>query len=538
MWARMKKEISRRVQIICVGLALLIALVSAPAPADERFFRWIAPPKLREEIPFHPVQFDEGGKILPWTDSDRLIRLAMGFIENCPTDPGTGFPWYMQYCDFRWRKMEPEIWPHNPAGLYGMMVETLIRYYPYTGEKKWIELTRRPLDHLIAESTPAGYRWPRVPYASADNSGHYRGGSHEGRDGIEPDKVGQAGVGYLRFYQVTGEKKYLEEAKHCAGVLAEKARPGDARRSPWPFRVNARTGKILEQYTSDALWPIVLFDELQRLGLATPRQAEARAMAWDWLMRYPMRNNRWKGYFEDVIRDPADLNRDQYTPGEVARYLMRRPDLDPDWREHVPALLAWIKKTLGDDRPKWKGATAIREQRFCMQVASSHTARYASLNAMWFAAGGGESYREEALRAFALASYLAREDGIVVFSIADQDVWFSDGYFDYVPHFLDGMAALPELAPAGEDHLLHSSSIITDVSYAPGKISYAAFDPSGSETLRLAFAPASVLADGRPLRAKSESDPGPGFCFDSKLNALRIDRQGTTRVEIEERGRP
>ena len=524
-----------RAKAIFFALAFLVALAATRIQADERFFRWIAPPKFHEEIPFHPLQLDGQGKLLPWTDYDRILRLVMGFIERCPTDPRTGLPWYMQYCDFHYKDMQPERWPHNPAGLYGMMVETLLRYYPYTGEKRWIALVRRPLDYLIAESTPADFLWPRVPYASADNSGHYRGGSKEGVAGIEPDKVGQAAVGYLRFYELTGEKKYLAEAKHCAEVLAEKVRPGDARHSPWPFRVNARSGKVLEEYNSEVLWPIALFDELSRVGEGTAKQAAARKIVWDWLMQYPMQNNRWKGYFEDVIRDPADLNRDQYTPGEVARYLLRHPELDPAWREHVPMLLAWIKKTLGDTRPKWKGATAIREQRFCMQVASSHTARYASLNAMWYAAGGGEAYREEALRSFALASYLAREDGIVVFSIKDQDVWFSDGYFDYVPHFLDGMAALPEMAPPDQDHLLHSSSVITDISYAPGHISYTAFDLAGSEILRLSFTPASILADGQPLRQKPASDPGPGFSFDPKLKALRIDRQGANRIEIQER---
>lgn len=490
--------------------------------ADELFWRLIAPPKFSEEIPFHPVVLDESGKLLPWTSYDRVIRLAMGFIEDCPRDPRTGLPWYEQYCDFQYQTMEPEEWPHNPAGLYGMMVETVIRYYAYTGERKWIELARSPLDHLIAESSPADFAWPRVPYASADNSGHYQGGSHEGRFGIMPDKVAQAATGYVRFYKLTGEKRYLAEAVHCAEVLARKIRRGDSTHSPWPFRVNARTGKILEQYSADVLWPIVLFDELADLGVAAPEMKAAREQAWNWLLLYPMTNQRWKGYFEDVIRDPANLNRDQYTPGELARYLMLRPDLDPQWRDHVPRLLAWIKKTFGDARPKWHGATAIREQRFCMQAAGSHTARYASLCAMWFARGGAPAFREEALRSFALATYLAREDGIVVFSIKDQDVWFSDGYFDYVPHFLDGMAALPEMAPAGQDHLLYSSSIVTEIHYLPRRISYRTFDPRGRELLRLSFPPSRVLLDGRPLPPLPPGESGPGYLFSPGLNLLQV----------------
>jgi hypothetical protein len=121
---------------------------------------------------------------------------------------------------------------------------------------------------------------------------------------------------------------------------------------------------------------------------------------------------------------------------------------------------------------------------------------------------------------------------VVIFSIADPDVWFSDGYFDYVPHFLDGMAALPEMAPANQDHLLHSSSIITGISYGPGKISYTTFAPQGSEILRLTFTPRRITADGQPLRPKPGGGSEPGYRFDPRQNVLRIDRQGSSQIVI------
>jgi hypothetical protein len=489
-------------------------------------------PLCREDIPFHQVVTDGTGRILPWKPFGPLLATVMGFIGTCPRDPLTALPWYMQYSAFRFESMRPKAWPHNPAGLFGMMVETILRYWPYTGEKKWVEMARRPLDHLIANSTPSSYLWPRVPYASADNTGRYAGGSHEGIDGIEPDKVGQAAVGYVRFFKLTGETNYLEEARHCAGVLADRIRPADEFRSPWPFRVNARTGEILEEYTSDVLWPIVLFEELGALGVATPAMNEARDRALSWMMRYPMQNMRWKGYFEDVELDPLDLNREQYTPGEVARYLMRHPETDPEWRHHVASLLSWIKSALGDTSPLWRGATAVREQLFWQQIAGSHTARYASLCAMWYAASGQESFREEALRTFALASYFARDDGIVIFSICDQDVWFSDGYFDYVPHFIDGMAALPEMAPDGETHLLGSTSVVTDISYGPSSIAYRTFETDGEDILKLGFVPERVSTEKGSLDLKVDEDGIPGYTFDPVRKVLRIHRRGASSVVV------
>ena len=177
---------------------------------------------------------------------------------------------------------------------------------------------------------------------------------------------------------------------------------------------------------------------------------------------------------------------------------------------------------LGDTSPKWHGATGIREQLLWPQVGGSHTARYASLRALWSLAGGDEDSRLEALRSFALASYMARDDGVVIFSPCDDSVWFTDGYFDYVPHFLDGMAALPEMAPADQDHLLSSTSIITTITYAPGRIAYHTYHPKGAETLRLTFTPATVTGDGEELP----------HTFDPVLGVLRLTRQKAREVVI------
>jgi len=487
-----------------------------------------------EDFPFRPPSTDVGGKLLPWAPYDAVMRSAMEFIRNCPADATTGLPWYMQYPSFRYQNMSPSPWPHNPAGLYGMMVEAMLRWWPYTGDRGWIEITRRALDYLIDQSTPDSYLWPRVPFASADNSGEYRGGSSEGIDGIESDKVAQAAVGYLRFYMTTGEAKYLAEAEHCADVLAQNVRDGDNARSPWPFRLNARTGEVLEEYTSDMIWPIALFDDLKKLGLSTAAHDAAREAAWKWLLKFPMRSMEWKGYFEDVIVDDMRINREQYTAGETARYLMRRPETDPKWKEHVPALTAWIKEMFGDDSAKWLGATGIREQTLWQQLSGSHTARYASLLAMWSALTGDAQAREEALRSFALASYFARDDGVVIFSICDTSVWFSDGYFDYIPHFTDGMAALPELAPEGEDHLLGTTSVITDIEYSKGRVAYRAFDSEGTEVLKLGFVPGVVRAGGIALPVVSDG-PAPGYSFDAVLKVLKVYRSVARDVEIREK---
>ena len=45
----------------------------------------------------------------------------------------------------------------------------------------------------------------------------------------------------------------------------------------------------------------------------------------------------------------------------------------------------------------------------------------------------------------------------------EESLWFSDGYGDYLRHFMVGMGSVPEWAPPREDHLLRSTSIVPEV---------------------------------------------------------------------------
>ncbi len=71
---------------------------------------------------------------------------------------------------------------------------------------------------------------------------------------------------------------------------------------------------------------------------------------------------------------------------------------------------------------------------------------------------------------------------------------------------MDAMAAIPEWAPAGEDHLLRSSSVIQKIIYASSEIKYSCFDNSSSEVLRLAAKPKAVFAGIVQLKENHTSD--------------------------------
>jgi hypothetical protein len=385
------------------------------------------------------------------------------------------------------------------------------------------------LDHLIAHgSTDPNDAWSAVPYASSDGGNPtYRGatdtrytedpqflGRGDGVGFIETDKVGEIGLAYLRFYQVTLEDKYLQAARRCADALARHVTEGDESHSPWPFRVDARTGKIIkEAYTSNTIGPIRFLDEMIRIGRGdTEAYRKTRQTAWAWLMKYPVQNNIWTQYFEDIYIYPDyRTNLNQYCPLETARYLLENPQADPQGVEHAKRLIDWTagffaadSTTMGGlpEKGRQWGAEVISEQVNDMDKMTSHTARYASVLALLYEKTGDPDARRRAFRSFNWASYGCRQDGLVKTSLDEgTGYWFSDGYGDYMRHFLRGMASVPEWAPAKENHLLRSRSIVRSIQYSPEKIVYTTFNPASEEIFKLADCPSKICLneDNLPL---------------------------------------
>ena len=111
-------------------------------------------------------------------------------------------------------------------------------------------------------------------------------------------------------------------------------------------------------------------------------------------MKYPMQNNVWVGYFEDVQASMENMN--QVIPLEFARYVLLHPEKDPEWREHARKLIDWVKTT-----PKWPkyivhGATGDHRagdgKNFCCnqpnQCCDSHSSRLAAVEALYYAKTG------------------------------------------------------------------------------------------------------------------------------------------------------
>ena len=534
------------------GLAILW-LVSALAAQTRKPFPVVSTVD-QPEIAGRTVQLDGQGKLLPWPIADDTgYSYSAHFLTQWTIlwdqYNRQRLPYY--YCCFDFDRATYEMvpdrhWANSTGYLRAMLQGFMERLYPYTGDARTLVFLQDFVDYELENGlTPEGYAWPQVPYASANpGAERYTGWSVHGEDYIEPHVVGEDGYAYLRLYEMTGNTKYLRAAIRCADALVKNYKSGDEKNSPWPVRCYARDGKAeggpMGPYSANVIEPIMLFDELVRLGHGdVAGYARVRAGAWDWFQKYPLTNNVWVGYFEDVAPSMGNMN--QVIPLEFARYVLLHPEKDTEWREHARRLIEWVKTT-----PKWPkyivhGATVTTEQGdgvgFCCnepnQCCDSHTSRLAAVEALYFAKTGDEAYREAAFRSFNWVTYFQGLPGEAHAPFGTQ-WWFTDEFADGPRRLMDAFWAVPEWAPGDESHLLGSSSVVTRISYGRGSVTYSTFDPQSIDVLRLDFVPEFVTARGNLLTRRKDLDR-EGYVFDESIHVLRIRHDQANDIDVQGR---
>ena len=440
------------------------------------------------------------------------------------------------------------------ATLRAMLQGFIERLYPYTGDPRMLTFLEDFVDYEL-ENWPHArelrYGLARALCLRGPGCARLSGRlefAFRGKDYIEPHVVGEDGYAYLRLYEMTGNTKYLRAAILCADALVKNYKRGDETHSPWPVRCYARDGRTegrtMGPYSANVIEPIMLFDELMRLHQGdVAGYARIRQGAWNWFQTYPLTNNIWVGYFEDVV--PSMENMNQVIPLEFARYVLLRPEKDPQWKEHARQLIAWVKTT-----PKWPkyvvhGATVTTEQgdgvHFCCnlpnQCCDSHTSRLAAVEALFFAKTGDVNYREAAFRSFNWVTYFQGLPGKAHAPFGENQWWFTDQFADGPRRLMDAFWAVPEWAPADESHLVGSSSVVVKISYGKGSVTYSTFDAESTDVLRLNFVPQSVTADGRPIsRRQVLPSEGSGFVFDESTRVLRIRHYGASDIDVQGNG--
>jgi len=491
----------------------------------------------QEKLIYHTIRTDNQGMIIPWynddpgTSYDHIIDLVWNFWDTMRIDVNS-LPYYMNH----------QVWKpgYNDArGLGGdqfqMALSSWQLLYAYTGNERVKQNMKMIADYYLTHSlSPANCKWPDLPfpYNTLIYSGIYDGDMVIGPGYLQPDKAGSFGLELVHLYKMSSKDfylqstagRYLDAAIRIAHTLISHLKPGDENHSPLPFKVNAYTGKegklknnntngtVIGEASYTSNWCSTMELLLALMQLDKKNSAiykNSFAIILQWMKKYPLQNNRWGMFFEDV----QGWSDTQINATSFAWFILQHRDYFPDWKKQVTGIFDWVYKTLGNKSWEKYGVTVVNEQTVYQTPAQSHTSRQAATELLFCVVSGDTSRKANAIRQLSWATYMVDDDGKNRFP--QDENWLTDGYGDYVRHYIRAMASYPQLAPA-IDHILSSSSVIQQADYkgqankflvpyvnvgdiSKVRIFYRAFDSTGVELIRMQNKPASVLINSKEV---------------------------------------
>lgn len=514
-------------------------------------------------IVFHPVRLDNTGKLLPWyspdlpTSYDYVINAVWNFWDTMRKDLN-GLPYYMNHQV--WRPIND---PRGAGGdQFAMALSSWHLLYQYSGNEKIKENMKFIADYYLSHSmSPVDAKWPNIPYPynMLQYSGFYDGDMVIGKGYTQPDKAGSFAWELIKLFKMTRNETYLEYAINIANTLSVHTSAGDSTHSPLPFKVHAITGQMgqlrsnsgsgavdgVSSYTTNWSGTLQLFLALQQMKKGKLEQYKtAFEKILSWMKRFPLNNQRWGPFFEDV----PGWSDTQINAVTFARFMMEHRELFPDWKGQVRKILDWVYERLGNDQWANYGVKAVNEQTVYRTPGNSHTSRQAAAELLYASLTGDTTRKELAIRQLNWATYMVDNDGKN--NYPRDEVWLTDGYGDYVRHYLRAMTAYPELAPS-ETHILSSTSVIWQADYPPNfnkklnadipksdleavAVFYRTYDPSSTEIIRMNARPSRVLEGRAVLPETAHNSDANGWQWTAlpRGGVLKIRHSGSSTITV------
>jgi hypothetical protein len=338
-----------------------------------------------------------------------------------------------------------------PATQDGMGIISYLKFYELRGKSdpRTLALARALGDFLVEQAlTPDSGVYPRFP-RSTGRRGRYplppdAGAQSDRPYEIEPDKGGVAGYALVLLSDAANDPRYLEQGLHDARVLAARQLPGDAARSPWPFRADFRTGAPRGPVSGDMVYILRLYDAL--LARGCPEFAAPRAALWRWIKDYQIPSAAKDGalfaqFFED---HDTQTNRTAWAPLNLARYLLEEKEaLDPDWRKDAGVLVGFVRRTFTHVED---GVVVCHEQDEDHDAWGGVNSTYGAVLALYAKATFSDELAREARRALDFTLSAVDADG------RPRDLpkhttpggWQEDAHTDVIHNFVDALRAYPE----------------------------------------------------------------------------------------------
>ncbi len=502
---------------------LIITLVASSAFGSTNQPRYYA----------HQAVRDEHGVIAPWYrglngQCDFRVRIAAETLKRYPWTTGTNaiasFPAYV-FSGFWQISSNGSITPRDP-GDWGngdlsqratSLLNGFVDYYRYTGDAAAIAQITYMADYLVDHCvTPPDHPWPGM-FVSVPVKGKAFW-KCDPRGMIQLDLCASTGQGLLRAYQLAGNTRWLETARHWGDLLAAHCNR-DPQADPWPRYANPETVPWKDNKQTGGVTMILAFlDDLIRLGytgqdnrIVVARDAGRRYMR-DRLLPAWAANDTWGRYFWDWANPVQNC----LTTPDSARYVLEHTDSFDNWRHDARNILTLFlnhssvsPKSSGD---VYSGAWAFPEASQCCGRSLWYAPFCIAPTLAEYAVQANDPRcRELAYRMMLLQTYDAHDTGVTEDNIDGGVIvngnWLNIAHPLPLRWILAAMAWLPEeLGANRENHIVRSSAVVSSVIYDQGRIEYTTFDAPDKtvDVLRLAFVPKEITADGKLLSRRRE----------------------------------
>ena len=468
-------------------------------------------------------------KRYPWVGKDKAVLPAPEFLYN-----GT---WSID-ADGNIKVPVEKDWANGDVGQRAAyLIGSMLEYYRYSGDPAAIPIISATADYLVAHcETPANHGWPEMLISVPTMGVRYgdcRVGPTEkfgrgdldfdtnlfaGQGKIQLDIVAEVGLQLVRAYEMLGERRWYDAARHWADLLAQNRRR-DPGQSPWGRYANNAGGNAMNgTQTGGVVFILEFFDELIRTGY-TGRENEivkardqGRAYVRDVLLPAWYLDDTWGRNYWDW-EDPVQA--ENVTEFAVV-YMMEHKDYFLNWKTDVRNVLSLFlnhtsvsPKSNGD---VFSGAWAYPESSSCCGRSLWYgPMELASVWARYGVEADSEWAREIARRSQLISTYDALPNGRSMDLIDGgsyvSDTWFKIAHPMALDYVLKTMAWEPEVMGANrENHLMRTSEVVTKLVYGKDKVDYSTYDaPVASiDVLRLAYVPRSVSASGKALTVRED----------------------------------
>jgi len=377
------------------------------------------------------VKRDEQGLLLPLQSYDKTIRRGMSFIlddhlkwfkgpaESIVDEDGTTqMPW-VYYSNLQHNGVpfarSVDRFVSYPAYHHALMIRTLVGYWGYAKNDRALEEAVKLADWNIAHSTPGDWPYAHLPYSTFQEK---KPGGFRDKTGLMPDKAAIMALAYIQLHESTSEARFLKAAEAIGQTLSKRQRPNGT----WPFRVDPKTEKVIEEYTSSVIYAVMLFEKLDTLN-GNDRYRANRDLTWNWLLNGPIKTKEFRGFYEDIPASPK--GRTNYDCIDTIRYLLANRTEENGYLEIAKGLNAWVEKVFLDKIKGFEPAEGIREQLQCNVVMGVHSMNWASMLMHLSRATGDEKMRQRAVQTANYITYYLQPDNRIVVGFQYHQWWYS-----------------------------------------------------------------------------------------------------------------